>query len=80
MTNNATINLSKELNNIAKKLDSMIENASGERVGFTLIVYTPERASYIGSVERKYAIEQMEHLIELWKSEMPDIPAHDYKG
>lgn len=72
--------LSMNLTNIAAKVDKSIEGVAGERVGFTLIVYTEGRASYISSVDRKDAMEQMERLLELWKQEMPDIPAHEYKG
>jgi len=73
---NVTIRVSKKIKAIAKRLDTLIKNAAGERVGFTLIVYTPERASYISSVSREDNIKQLKYLIELWEKGQPDIEAH----
>lgn len=71
-----TMRLSKSLQTIAKNLSRKIEKAAGAKVGYTLIIYTPERASYVSTVDRKDSIEQMKHLIELWEKDMPDIEAH----
>ena len=74
---NSTTKLSQHMQTIAAALDESIAIAAGEKIGFTLIVYTPERASYVSNVDRKDAIEQMKHLINLWESDMPDIKAHE---
>ena len=74
---NVTIKISKKIKAIAKRLDTLIKNAAGERVGFTLIIYTPERASYISSVSREDNIKQLKYLIELWEKGQPDIEAHE---
>jgi len=74
---NVTIRISKKLTAIAKRIDILIKNACGERVGFMLIIYTPERASYISSIDRADNIKQMKKLIELWDKGQPDIKAHE---
>jgi len=74
---NVTIKISKKIKSIAKRIDMLIKNACGERVGFMLIVYTPERASYVSSIDREDNIKQMKHLLELWEKEMPDVKAHE---
>ncbi len=73
----STINLSKNLNKIAKKLDKNINHHAGKRLGFTLIIYTEGRASYISNCDRNQSIEQMKHLLTLWGEGMPDIKAHE---
>ena len=77
--NKVTTRVSKKLNNIAKRIDTLIKNACGERVGFTLIVYTPERASYISSVSREDNVKQLEYLLKTWKEGEPDTKAHEVK-
>jgi len=62
---------------IARMIDAEIEKEAGQRVAFTLLVYTAPRASYVGSCERAEAIREMKRLIEIWEADMPDIPAHD---
>lgn len=74
---NITIRVSKKIKAIAKRLDTLIKNAAGERVGFMLIVYTPERASYVSSIDRADNIKQMKTLIELWEKGQPDVKAHE---
>jgi hypothetical protein len=76
----STIKLSAALQDIAGALDEVIEETAGERIGFCLIVFTEERASYISSVDRKIVTEQLKYLLELWEGGMPDVPAHEYKG
>ena len=74
-----TIRISNKIKGIAKRLDTLIKNACGERVGFTLIVYTPERASYISSVSREDNIKQLEYLLKTWKEGEPDVKANEVK-
>jgi hypothetical protein len=65
---------------IANQLDKQLEDAAGERVAFTLIVYTPERANYIGNCNRDEAAKAITEMIEAWNAGMPDIPAHKIQG
>ena len=73
---NQMVTLSKGLQGIAKRLDKDIERKAGEKIGFTLVIYTEGRAQYVSTVDRQSSIEQMEYLISLWKQDMPDIEAH----
>lgn len=75
-----TIALSERLQDIARQLDRMIETAAGERVAFTLIVFTEGRASYVSSASRAESIREIKHFLGLWEQGMPDIPAHDVRG
>lgn len=74
---NSAIQLSKKLQAIAQGLDEVIEEAAGERVGFTLIVFTEGRASYISTVKRDESVREIKNLLQLWGEGMPDIPAHE---
>ncbi len=78
--NDATIKLSESLQDIAGALDDVITEVAGERIGFALIVFTEGRASYISSIKRDDAKEQIKHLLELWDAGMEDVPAHEYKS
>ena len=77
MSDSASFKLSKELSKIANNLDKEIKEAAGERIAFTLIVFTTGRASYISSCDRKDSIREIKHLLELWDNDMPDAKAHD---
>lgn len=76
----ATIRLSEGLQDIAKRLDKDIECAAGERVGFTLLVFTEGRASYISTVQRDVSVQEIKRLLGIWEQGMPDVPAHEYRG
>lgn len=76
--NKATIRLSQNLQKIARKLEKEIEKASGENIGFTLLIYTEGRASYVSNVDRTDSIRELKYLLELWEQGMPDILAHEY--
>lgn len=72
--------ISLEAQAIANRLEEDINRAAGagQRIGFTLLIYTPERASYIGNVARADAIREMKNLLAIWEADMPDIPAHEF--
>lgn len=71
------ISVSLRLQDLARELDRCLEDISGEPVGFTLIVYTHPRASYISNVERPVAVREIRALLDAWADGMPDIPAHE---
>jgi len=75
-----TIAVSKEMQNLARRLDKDIQSVTGTRFAFMLIVFTPGRASWINTVKREDAIQQLEDLLALWKADMPDIPAHEVQS
>ncbi len=76
----ASIRLSEHLQGIARVLDEMIEDVAGERVAFTLMIFTPGRASYISTARRDESVREIKHLLSLWDQGMPDVPAHDFKA
>lgn len=76
MSTAAAIALSKQLKDIAKRLDADIEKAAGERVAFTLLVYTDGRASYISTASREDSVREIKNLLGYWEQGMPDVPAH----
>lgn len=73
----STLALSRSLQDIARDLDKAIENAAGERVAFTLMVFTEGRASYISTAPRDFSVAEIKNLLTLWGHDMPDVPAHE---
>jgi hypothetical protein len=78
--NEATLKLSRDMQSIAGALDQVIADVAGERIGFTLIVFTEGRASYISTISREESVREIRKLLDLWDQGMPDVPAHDVKG
>ena len=76
----STVALSEALPDIAKLLDYEIEHAAGERVAWTLVVFTEGRASYISSAKREESVAEIKKLLALWEHGMPDIPAHEVRA
>ncbi len=73
----STLALSRSLQDIARDLDKAIEKAAGERVAFTLMVFTEGRASYISTAPREFSVAEIKNLLTLWGHDMPDVPAHE---
>ncbi len=73
----STLALSRSLQDIARDLDKSIEKAAGERVAFTLMVFTEGRASYISTAPREFSVAEIKNLLTLWGHDMPDVPAHE---
>lgn len=77
----AMLGVSRQLQEIARKIDDMVAEAAGERVAFSLFVWTQGRCSYISSgTDRREIIAVLEAMIAGWKGGMPDIPAHEVQG
>lgn len=77
MKNSAAFRLSQRLQDIAHDLQVVINEAAGEPVGFTLLVFTPGRASYISTVAREESVREIKHLLTIWESGVEDTPAHE---
>lgn len=73
----SAVKVSRELQAIARDLDKSIQAAAGERVAFTLLVFTEGRASYISTASREDSVREIKHLLDLWNAGMPDVPAHN---
>ncbi len=76
MPKNPTIEVSRNLQQIAADLDRAIERAAGQRVAFTLLVFTEGRANYISTAARADSVREIKRLLEMWDAGMPDVPAH----
>lgn len=73
---NTTTKLSLALPEIADIIEQAIFKASGERIGFSLMVFTPDRASYISNCERSDVIPALAGLLDHWQAGQLDVPAH----
>ena len=75
---NPTMDVSRDLQGIARDLDKAIQRAAGgQRMAFTLIVFTPGRVSYVSNAKREESVREIKHLLGLWGEGMPDVPAHE---
>lgn len=73
----AMVRVSQDLQAIARELDQRLAQTAGQRVRFSLFVWTEGRASYISTAHRDDVIAVLEGMIARWKDGMPDIPAHE---
>lgn len=73
----STLKVSRELQGIARDLDKAIQASAGERMGWSLVVFTEGRASYVSNCERAEVIEAMQEFLKSWGAGLPDIPAHE---
>jgi hypothetical protein len=64
------------MQDIARLLDSAIEQVAGERIAFTLMIFTEGRASYISTAKRDDSVREIKTLLSHWEQGMPDVPAH----
>lgn len=69
--------VSRNLQAIARDLDEVLERAAGERVAFSLIVWTPERVNYIGNGNREQVAAGMREFLAKWEAGGADVPAHE---
>ena len=70
--------VSRELQRVARDLDADLAEVAGERVAFSLFVWTEGRCSYVSSgAMRSEVIVVLEAMIARWKAGEPDVPAHE---
>jgi hypothetical protein len=75
--------LSLALQSIAAHVQAELLLAVGEEVPFVLICQVDKIAQYVATTDRKEGIELISSLLERWKGNRADIPAHynpDLKG
>lgn len=75
--NATTRKASKALAEIADELQLIIEEKIGEKIPFTLMLFTEGRSQYISNVDRADSIEQIENMLDYWKRDLPDIKPHE---
>lgn len=78
MTDDATKarRVSENLQRLAQGIDAAIEAIAGERIAFTLVVFTPQSGNYISSASRQENVRELEHLLRMWREGKPDVPLH----
>ncbi len=69
--------LSKNLQKIADNLNKQIEDVTGKRFAFTLMIFTDGQAQYISSTDRATSLKEIKRMIGYWEKGLPDIPAHE---
>lgn len=73
--------LSLALQRVSRKLDKMLERETGERVGFSLIIWgafgEDNMVQYVSNCAREDSVRNMEGLLAGWRKGMPDIPYHE---
>lgn len=73
----ASVKVSKELQAIAKRLDKELDKAAGQRVSFSLFVWTDGVANYIANTtDRQEVCTALTTVMGHWNQGLPDIPAH----
>ena len=76
MSDSVSVRLSLSLQEISKILDGMLEQAAGERISFVLILQADHIAQYVANCKREDGVKLIESLLDRWKSNRADIPAH----
>ncbi len=72
-----TARLSRRLQDIAGVTYDAIEAVAGERVDFSLVVWSAGRLQYVSTANRDDVKAALQQLIASWDAGMPDIPAHE---
>jgi hypothetical protein len=70
------VKISKQLQAIAAELDARLEGVAGERVAFTLVVFTDGRANYVSTASREDSVHNLRQLLGQWETDAPDTPVH----
>jgi hypothetical protein len=76
--NPATIKVSKAMPAIAAGIEKMIETIAGRAIGFGLLVFTDERASYISSTPRAEFAKALTDTLARWEQGTPPAGTTDY--
>jgi hypothetical protein len=72
----ASLNLSLRLQDIAQSLADVLAEVAGEPVSFALVLQADKVAQYVSNVSRADGIDLIESLLQRWKANRADIPAH----
>ena len=68
--------LSIDLQDIAARVHTLLEQSAGEPCAFVLVVQADKVAQYVSNTDRKDGKELIESLLNRWKAGRADIPAH----
>ena len=75
--------LSLGMQEIISKLDKDLEQITGDRITFVLIMSADNVAQYASNATREDGIDLLKSLLKRWEAKKADIPAHynpDLKG
>lgn len=79
----ASLRFSLHAQAIAQALGETLQEICGEPVVFMLVVQADKVAQYVANGDRRDCQKLLEELLERWKANRADIPAHynpDLKG
>lgn len=77
MANKPDIKIAQSLQAVAKDLDLALRVVAGERVNFSLLVWTEGRTQYVSNCERESVARALEETLLRWRQGMPDVPAQE---
>lgn len=73
----AAVKVSRALPEVASVTYEALAALVGDRVNFSLIVWTEGRVNYIATAERDDVKGALKELVKNWDAGMPDVPAHE---
>jgi hypothetical protein len=68
--------LSVDLQDIAARLHTMLEQSAGEPCAFVLVCQADGVAQYVSNADRKDGRDLLQSLMDRWDAKRADIPAH----
>jgi hypothetical protein len=77
---NADVIVSLGMQELAKNIDAILEEITGQKMGFSLVVFNAvpgSRMNYISNCNRHEVMQAMKSLIHGWENGLPDVPAHE---
>lgn len=69
--------LSIALRGIAQDIERQLTTTAGERVLFSLHIWSDGRGQYVSNAKREDVATALEELLARWRAGMPDIPEHE---
>lgn len=68
---------------LADAIDNSLQEITGDKMGFSLIVFNSEagsRMNYVSNCNREDVTNAMKSLLYGWENGLPDVPAHEVKN
>ena len=60
----------------AQAIQELLSEMAGKKVNFILVAHVDEVLQYLSTVEREESMQILEELLNRWKANKADIPAH----
>lgn len=71
---NVAVLAARELQAIAKEVECRLAEVTGEKVLFSLFLWTNSRGDYVANCERESMMVAMQEFIEAWENGEPEQP------